>query len=203
MIYDLTRPLETGMEYFPGDPVPSFTTLFHDTYRITEIKIGSHTGTHLDAPAHYLENGTTIERIPLDTLIGTCFILELDDAPIYEAQLHPFEKEIISSTRLLICAGKNAGLMPCAAEWLASRCTCIGIDSLSISCFGYDTQVHTTLMQADVLILEGLHFSVPLHGRHILIALPLLLAGADGAPARVLVCDPEYLTDVCRQSTIT
>ena len=199
MIYDLTRPLETGMEYFPGDPVPSFTTLFYDTYRITEIKIGSHTGTHLDAPAHYLKNGATIESLPFDALIGTCFILELDDAPIYEEQLHPFEKEINSASRLLICAGNNAGLMPCAAKWLASRCRCVGIDSLSISCFGYDTQVHITLMQADVLILEGLRFPMPLYGMYILIAFPLLLSGADGAPARVIVCDPEYLTEVCNQ----
>ena len=188
MIYDLTRPLKNGMEYIPGDPVPSFTTHLHDPYRITELKMGSHTGTHIDAPAHYLAHGTTIEDLSLGTLIGTCFILELKGEPIYETQLHSFENEIISSSRLLIRAGEGAGLMPCAATWLASRCRCLGIDSLSISCQGYDTQVHTILMQAGVVILEGLQFRVPLHGRYMLIALPLLLFGADGAPARVIVC---------------
>ena len=145
MIYDLTRPLESGMDYFPGDPIPSFTPILYDTYRITEISMGSHTGTHLDAPAHYLKTGTTIDKLSLDTLIGPCFILKLEDMQIYETHLHPFEKEIISSSRLLIHAGENAGLMPCAAEWLASRCRCVGIDSLSISYPGYDTEVHTTL----------------------------------------------------------
>ena len=188
MIYDLTRPLKNGMEYFPGDPAPSFTTHFHDPYRFTEIKMGSHTGTHIDAPAHYLARGTTIEDLSLETLIGTCFILGLENGPIYETQLHPYENEIISSSRLLIRAGEHAGLMPCAAMWLASRCKCLGIDSLSISCQGYDTEVHTRLMQAGVLILEGLLFRIPLHGRYILIALPLLLSGGDGAPARVIVC---------------
>ena len=188
MIYDLTRPLKNGMEYFPGDPIPSFTTHFHDPYRITEIKMGSHTGTHIDAPAHYLTHGTTSEALSLETLIGTCFILELENGPIYETHLHSYETEIISSSRLLIRAGEDAGLMPCAATWLASRCRCLGIDSLSISYSGYDAEVHTTLMQAGVLILEGLLFRVTLHGRYTLIALPLLLSGADGAPARVIVC---------------
>jgi arylformamidase len=194
MIYDLTRPLENGMDYFPGDPIPSFTPIFRDTYRITEIVMGSHTGTHLDAPAHYLNTGTTIEHLSLDTLIGPCFIIKLEDPQIYETHLHPFEREIISSSRLLLHAGENAGLMPCAAQWLASRCICVGIDSLSISYSGYDTEVHTALMQAGVSILEGLHFSIPLHGEYVLIALPLLLSGSDGAPARIIVCDPDHFT---------
>jgi arylformamidase len=196
MIYDLTRPLENGMDYFPGDPIPSFIPIFHETFRITEIVMGSHTGTHLDAPAHYLHTGTTIDSLSLDSLIGPCFILKLEDPQIYETDLHPFEKEIISSSRLLIHAGENAGLMPCAAQWLASRCRCVGIDSLSISCSGYDAEVHTALMQLGVVILEGLHFRVPLHGEYILIALPLLLSGADGAPARVIVCDPDHFRTV-------
>jgi len=196
MIYDLTRPLESGMDYFPGDPIPSFTPIFQGTYRITEISMGSHTGTHLDAPAHYLNTGTTIDGLSLDTLIGPCFIIKFEDSQIYETHLHLFEREIISSSRLLIHAGENAGLMPCAAEWLASRCICVGIDSLSISYSGYDAKVHTTLMQAGVVILEGLHFGVPLHGEYMLIALPLLLSGADGAPARIIVCDRD------RQSTM-
>jgi arylformamidase len=192
MIYDLTRPLKNGMEYIPGDPVPSFTTHFHDPYRITEINMGSHTGTHIDAPAHYLKHGTTIEELSLETLVGTCFILELENGPIYETQLHSFENEIISSSRLLIRAGKHAGLMPCAAMWLASRCRCLGIDNLSISYEGYDTEVHTILMQAGVVIMEGLDFRTPLHGEYTLIVLPLLLSEADGAPARVVVCDRDY-----------
>ena len=190
MIYDLTRPLSNDIEYYPGDPIPSFTPVHGDGYRITEIHMGSHTGTHLDAPAHYCPTGATVDTVSLDLLIGPCFILEVTDgAPIYEAELLPFDRYIIASTRLLIRGGGKAGLMPCAAKWLSQHCVCVGIDSLSISYPGYDTKVHTTLLNAGVLILEGLTFPAPLSGEYMLIALPLLLCGADGAPARVIVCD--------------
>jgi arylformamidase len=189
-MYDLTRPLSNDIEYYPGDPIPFFTPIYGEDYRITEIHMGSHTGTHLDAPAHYCDMGATVVSIPLDLLVGPCFILEVTDSTqIYEADLQPFDQYIIASTRLLIRGGGRAGFMPCAAKWLSQYCVCVGIDSLSISYPGYDREVHTTLMNAGVIILESLTFPAPLSGEYMLIALPLLLLGADGAPARVIVCD--------------
>jgi len=76
-IYDITRPLAPGCIVYPGDIVPGFAQEDHGNYLITEIRISSHSGTHIDAPSHYLEMGASIDQIPLTHLMGWCRVIDL------------------------------------------------------------------------------------------------------------------------------
>src|SRR5512137_2386769 len=76
-IIDVTRPLVKDMLVYPGDVIPSFSQSDHGLYLISDLHLSSHTGTHIDAPAHYLRSGDTIDTIPLDHIIGSCRVIDL------------------------------------------------------------------------------------------------------------------------------
>src|SRR2546425_12068134 len=82
---DLTHRLHNGMPIYPGDPSPSFesySTLEKEGVNLTKIVMGSHTGTHLDAPRHFIQDGIGIDRIPVDRLIGEAYVADLSQKPI-------------------------------------------------------------------------------------------------------------------------
>ena len=76
-IIDVTRPLMNGMLVYPGDRIPSFSQVDHGRYLISDLHMSSHTGTHIDAPAHYLKSGETIDTIPLRHIIGRCRVIDM------------------------------------------------------------------------------------------------------------------------------
>ncbi len=76
-IFDITRPLAPGCIVYPGDIVPGFAREDHGNYRITDIQISSHSGTHIDAPSHYLDEGASVDEIPLSHLMGWCRVADL------------------------------------------------------------------------------------------------------------------------------
>ena len=76
-IVDLTHPITDGMPVFPGDPAVSFEHMHVGGYGITELRLGTHVGTHLDAPGHCIAGGRTLDRIPLEALVGWAEVLDL------------------------------------------------------------------------------------------------------------------------------
>ncbi|MDX9832845.1 MAG: cyclase family protein [Anaerolineae bacterium] len=208
-IYDVTVPISERMPVWPGDPPVQIERVSElsggDSFNVSRLHIGSHTGTHVDAPAHFLPQGQTVDRLPLDVLVGPAIVLDMEDVPgktiqaLDLANLHPPR-----STRRLLLRTRNSNLWadrqtefepeyvhldPKAASWLVQRgIRLVGLDYLSVEAFQSATHnVHRILLEAGLVVVEGLDLSNVPAGPCQLVCLPLKIEGGDGAPARVLV----------------
>ena len=196
--YDVTRPLVRGMLVYPGDIEPSFHQKDHGNYLISDLHLSSHTGTHIDAQAHYLKTGDTIDTIPLESLICTSRVIDVCDINglIYREQL----EGRIGSERCILLRTSFSGINTFseeypsisleAAEYLVScGITCVGIDSPSIESYNCDGSVHRHLLKNNCIIIELLELTGVPEGVYEMVALPLMLMGLDGSPARVILKD--------------
>jgi arylformamidase len=195
-ILDITRTLGVGVPLYPGDVKPVFRRVERDGYTCTDLRLTTHTGTHLDAPSHYLAGGSSVDRIPLQKLIGKARVLDMEDAgdAITAASL---SGKLNGGTRILIRTRASGAssfgpefphLTPEAARLLADTGTLVvGIDSPSIEAPGGDGSVHRDLLAGGVAILELLDLSGVVEGDYFMVALPLRLEGLDGSPARVIL----------------
>jgi arylformamidase len=199
-IIDITRSLAGDSLAYPGDTCPQFTQTDRGLYLISELRLSSHSGTHIDAPVHYLKSGLTIDELPLPHLVGPCRVLDVSGAgPLIDAS------DITGRTgrvpRILLKTAFSGStnfredypsLTRNAAEYLTKTGTlCVGIDSFSIEAFVCDGSVHRELLSHGCIIIELLDLSRVREGDYTLFALPLRLAGLDGAPARVILLDKE------------
>ncbi len=206
---DLTHHLRTGMPVYPGDPSPSFenyATLERDGVNLTRLVMGSHTGTHIDAPRHFLADGIGIDQIPVSRLVSEAFVIDFSGKPIGSGlSADDFRKseKFIQPGKIIACytgcsdhwedesVRKNyTYLTPDAGKFLVSKKVgAVGIDFLSVEKFGdSDHMTHKTLLGNGILIIESLSRNLKQFvGRRILmISLPIKLENGDGAPARVL-----------------
>ncbi|WP_321505321.1 cyclase family protein [uncultured Methanoregula sp.] len=194
--YDVTRPLSGDMLVYPGDICPVFHQEKPGKYRISELHLSSHTGTHIDAPSHYLDAGDPIDKVPLETLIGGCRVVDVSGAGSRITKEHLAGK-IEGAERLFLktgYSGINTFIQdyPClttdAAVFItACGIRCIGIDSPSIEIFNCDGSVHRELLSHYCIIIELLDLSGVPEGIYDMIALPLNLKDLDGSPARVIL----------------
>jgi len=195
-IIDVTLPLSESTIAFPGDPYPRFTQTDTGRYLISDISLTTHSGTHIDAPAHYLKAGDTIDTIPLDHLIGTCRVLDVRSAGS-TIDAGNIAKKIDNVERLLLKTTYSGSdefiedypcLTPRAAKLLTRKgVKCIGIDSPSIESYHCDGTVHRELLSNGCIIIEFLDLTGVAEGDYDMAALPLRLAGLDGSPARVIL----------------
>jgi arylformamidase len=202
-ILDLTRLLGESVPVYPGDPGPVFRQVERDGYTCTDLRLTTHTGTHLDAPSHYLAGGTSVDRIPLQKLVGKARVLDMEDAgdsitaASLSGKLHD-RKRILIRTR---ASGASSfgpefpHLAPDAARLLAGAgILVVGIDSPSIEAAGGDGSVHRELLGSGIAVLELLDLTGVAEGDYFMVALPLRLEGLDGSPARVILLENEVGT---------
>lgn len=208
-IYDVTVPISESIPVWPGQSrvrIEKTSSIDGgDPANATRLHLSSHTGTHVDAPYHFVERGLTVDRLPLDLLMGPAFVAEVDDPEenvigVYDlASLH-FPRD---TTRLLIKTSNSyfwedrlseferdyAHLTPKTAKWLIGRgIQLLGVDYLSVEAWNArDFRVHRALLEAGIVIIEGLNLARVPAGACQLVCLPLKVKGSDGAPARVLV----------------
>lgn len=210
LIVDLAVPIAPGAPHYPGDPAPAFAA--HDSietsgYAVTRLALGSHQGTHLDAPAHYLPSGATIDTVDLDQCVGPALIADLRrqgaGAEITPADLGAAVPDLAPGSRLVLRTGWDrmlddpAYFTACpsltvdAASWLAERrLALLGMDMPTPS-VQESVAVHRVLLGAGVLILEALaHLEQIDASPFLLVAAPLRLAGVDGSPVRALALLP-------------
>lgn len=205
--YDVTLPLRADIPTYPGEPGPRREDLARidrgDPANVGALSLGLHTGTHVDAPIHFLPGGTGVDQLPLDALIGPATLVEIDaDRLVGAADLdrhlagHPADRVLLKTRNSSVWSSRPTKFLRDyvalgldGAEWLIERgARLIGIDYLSIE--GFDAPghpVHRLLLGAGVVILEGVDLSAVPPGRYDLACLPLLIPGADGAPARVVL----------------
>ena len=191
-IIDISIPLTPGLTKWPESS--GFKMVWNkrikagDDCNNSQIECDSHTGTHLDAPFHFIDDGKTLDRIAMDTLIGPCTAIHIQDrnritATILDAHLNngPFERVIIRTDNSIRWADKTNAFMPeyaCltpdgAAYLVDQNIRLIGIDYLSIGDVENGAETHRILCQADIVILEGLNLESVAPGAYELICLPL------------------------------
>ncbi len=206
-LIDLTHPLTDGQPAFPGDPVPRirpFATLAENGYNLTRFAMGSHQGTHLDAPFHFLRDGGTVDRIPLERLYGPATLVDLapggalgKGAVITPGMLQLHASAFEPGARVLLRTGWHEqfgspaffdgypSLTIEAARWIAARK--IGLLGMDMPSPAADpAEAHQALLGADVLLLEAVANLAALPRRFTLAAFPLKLEGRDGPPVRAV-----------------
>ncbi len=204
--YDITLTITPQSIVWPGDKPVSIkqtsSITAGDDSNVSEVTMSCHTGTHVDAPHHFLNNGITVDDLSLDLLVGRAYVLYLPDvsmitaSALMQADIPPRTRRLLFKTRnSQLWADNNrefqtdyVALSVDAAELLVDRnVKLVGIDYLSIAPYKMSTQVHSILLDAGMVIIEGLDLSRVSQGRYTLHCLPLKLGGADGAPARAIL----------------
>ena len=199
-IHDLTRTISQDMQIYPGDPEPKFdphATIKDNNVNVTRITLGSHSGTHVDAPWHFLQEGNSIDMEPIDKFIGEAVIIDASGKNSITAEDFSGH-DIRSNDIILIYTGTGdsrtdfAYLDISAAEWMMKHGTkCVGIDTASVEKYGNkDAPVHKLLLARNIGIIENLVNLKQFVGcRMFFVCLPLPLKGIDGSPARAILFD--------------
>ncbi len=204
--HDVSALISAEMPVYEGDPPVSITLSSSiergAPYNVSRLTMGAHTGTHVDAPLHFLESGKAVDQIPLDILIGPALVVELPG----QAEI---SRDTLNSARLageqrVLFKTSNSSLWNerrfckdfvhitgCAAQYLVEiGVKLVGTDYLSVEKFGATEPVtHLTLLRAGIVILEGLNLSAVKPGHYELICLPLRLRGAEGSPCRAVLVE--------------
>jgi arylformamidase len=206
---DLTQVLANGMPVYPGDPAPSFesyATIAKNGVNLTRLVLGSHTGTHIDAPKHFISGGITVDQIPPSNLIGEAYVADLSQVPQGNG-VTPSDLDAklgaINADDIVICYTgcsdrwgdesicKNYTYLTgeAAGYFVSKKVRAVGIDFLSVEKFGVKEPIaHKTLLGNGIYIIESLSSSLKqfLGKRVLLMCLPIKLGGGDGAPSRVI-----------------
>jgi arylformamidase len=180
-LYDLTHPLGPATPVFPGDdPVrlSSLAAIHSDGYEATRLELGTHSGTHVDAPAHLIPDGARLPDLPLELWIGPALLLEASD--LSQTSLH--------GVRRLLLAGCPDGIPVAWAQRIAAEgVRLLGVDGPSLDPVNANTlPAHRALLATGMVLLENLRLEGAPRGAGMLYCLPLSVDSGDGAPARVL-----------------
>ncbi|MDQ2854994.1 MAG: cyclase family protein [Acidobacteriota bacterium] len=208
-IFDVSVPISARMPTYPGDPRvnirPWLSLDKGDPANVSLIDFGAHTGTHVDAPAHFIRGGAKMEFMNLETLMGEVHVIEIPDDVIEITESHIENNVRKGATRVLFKTRNSAFwseetgkfrtdytyVSAGAARQLVARgIRLVGIDYLSVEQFQSQTfATHEALLSSGVVIIEGLDLRQVKAGVYELICLPLKIAGGsgDGAPARVVL----------------
>jgi arylformamidase len=208
-IIDISVSVSPDLPVWPGDP----RVILERTHSIADgnasndsrLACSVHSGTHVDAPGHFVENGSTVEQLSLDILIGRAWVAEVLKTDVITPEILEGLTVPSDATRLLFktknsTLWKNPGhsfktdfvaLDAGAATWIVDHgIQLVGIDYLSIEMFDdREPRTHRILLNAGVVIVEGLNLRDVRSGSYRLICLPLNLAGSDGAPARAVLIE--------------
>ena len=197
--------LHSGMVHWPDNPRDRIERMLDiecgDAANVSKISMGSHTGTHMDAPLHFVREGKGLDAMPLDATIGRARVVEVrDPESIKPSDLN--RHEIRSGERILFKTRNSARSWPSrafledfvsisreAARYLAARnVRTVGIDYLSVGGFRKDgVETHRALLEAGIWVIEGMDLSEVEPGEYELVCLPIKVLGSDGAPARALL----------------
>jgi arylformamidase len=202
---DISVPLRSGMVHWPDNPPVDIERAMDinrgDVCNVSKMSLGVHTGTHMDAPIHFLANGIGIDQMPLTAAMGRARVIEIAD-PVSIKPGELVAHSIQRGERILF---KTLNSPRCwqtddfvedfvyvsheAAAYLATiGAQTVGVDYLSVGGAQIDgPQTHQALLEAGIWIIEGLNLAQAQPGIYDLICLPLRIVGGDGAPARAML----------------
>ncbi len=205
-IYDVSVGISSDMPVWPGNPPVRLERVNKiaegANSNVSQLALGVHTGTHVDAPVHFIDGGAGVEELSLRLLTGRAYVVSLTEAEVLDADtlgnanIPPRTKRVLFKTQNSQFWAKNekkfrrdfVGVDESGAEWLVQKkIHLVGVDYLSVAPFGQSGPAHRILLEAGVVVVEGLDLSKISQGRYSLYCLPLKLLGSDGAPARVIL----------------
>ena len=202
---DVSVPIHSGMVHWPDNPAVRIERIQDlsrgDAANVSRLEMGAHTGTHMDAPRHFLAKGAGLDEMPLDATIGPARVIRIahPDA-ILPAELEGYRlqagERVLFRTRNSERCWKDSRFVEdfvyisaAAAQYLVERqVRTVGIDYLSVGGYVHDgVETHQILLGAGIWLIEGLNLAAVKPGAYELVCLPLRIAGADGAPARAIL----------------
>lgn len=206
-IFDISLTISPDLPVWPGDPKVALELVESinagASANVSYLSAGVHIGTHVDAPHHFMNDGSTVEQLPLEVLTGPCFVIQLPDgieaitAKVLDSLSLPADITRIlfgtSNSHLWVHGEKKfqegfVAITVDGAEWLVERgVKLVGVDYLSVAPYMDSGPTHRTFLGAGVVIVEGLDLSAVPIGFYELYCLPLKLLGSDGAPARAIL----------------
>lgn len=206
--HDISLSISEALIVWPGDPPPHITHSAHldrgDPYTVSRLDISTHTGTHVDAPAHCIPGGLAVDTLDLNVLVGPAQVVQALEADTLSAAVLE-GLAIPPGTERLLLRTRNSerwargerelatdfvALTEDGARWLVARgVRLVGVDYLSVGPFDDPLPAHHVLLGAGVVAVEGLNLSGVAPGLYQLVCLPLKIAGGDGAPARAILID--------------
>ena len=195
-VYDISQEL-LSCKVYPGDPVPSVTGLCSigngDLYNLSSLTLCVHNGTHIDAPAHFIKDGKTVEQLSLNAMVGECCVFEhqgvmtVQQAQNFVDRARSLSKE--SAARILF-KGDSVISADAAQVFAESGVLLLGVESQSVGPVDAPMKVHLILLEKEVVLLEGLRLNeVVREGKYLLSAAPLNIAGIEGSPCRADLID--------------
>ena len=206
--YDISVPIKQGMNYYPTDPAPPKIYRYHDralggSVTMSFMEVITHTGTHIDAPLHFIADGSTISDMPLDATIGPARVIEIKDQA--KIKIEELEKYNIKKGERILCKTRNSPKVytspkfvedyvyldtPAAAYLVDKGIILFGLDNITVG-HAKDGdnlgKVHQTLLGAGVYILEDLALANVPPGDYELLCLPLLMYNGDAGPSRAIL----------------
>ena len=192
-LIDITRELMRAPVY-PGDPAPQLQHLSRishgDVCNTTAISACLHNGTHMDAPRHFLPDGTAIDKVDLDACIGECVVIECDGLLLGDRA-----EELLPYLKKRVLFKGSVQLSPSAAFVLSGAgVLLLGVEGQSVAPPQYTAEVHRQLLGTGMVLLEGLDLTEAKAGEtYLLMAAPIKIGGADGAPVRAVLAEPNRI----------
>lgn len=208
--YDISVAIHSDLPVWQGDPpvvIRSAASIERgDIANVSRLEMGAHTGTHVDAPVHFVPGRKGVDQLTLDILMGPAYVADLS-CVVHEIHADDFERaNIPENTRRLLCKTSNSNLwskLPCAfdadfigisldgAQWLINHgIELVGVDYLGVERFdsvGNGAPTHHVLLEKEMIIIEGLDLSEISTGNYTLICLPVKIKNLDGAPCRAIL----------------
>jgi arylformamidase len=198
-LFDISVPLREGMVIYPGDPEVRMERVDSiaagDPANLTRLDFGVHSGTHVDAPAHFIDGGVAADTLPLDLFLGPCEVVDAtgvngEIGPESLSALAPGAERILFKTRNSELWARDSFVedfvtlgTQAARELIDRGVRLVGVDYLSVG----DPDTHRSLLGAGVIAIEGLDLRGVAPGSYRLACLPLRIVGSDGAPARAVL----------------
>ena len=192
-IYDISQEV-FGCRVYPGDPTPKKTVLSSmeqgALYNLTEFGMCAHNGTHIDAPFHFIQDGKTVDSIPLEAFIGAAYVVEHHGVVSGEDALHILKKaktQSLEAAKRILIKGDAEVSAKAAKVFADAEILLLGNESQTVGPENAPMAVHRILLSAGVVLLEGIRLTDVADGVYLLNAAPLNLSGADGAPCRAIL----------------
>ncbi len=196
-IYDISQEV-FGCEVYPGDKVPC---KFEDMrmargalYNLTSFQMCAHNGTHIDAPFHFLQDGETVEQIPLKKMVGYCYVSRQENditKEIAEGILVTARQAGKDCAKRILIKGNGIVTAEAARIFAQAEVWLIGVESQSVGPEAGPMEVHKILLQTKTVLLEGIRLAKVEEGVYFLNAVPISLKGSDGAPCRAILIEEE------------
>jgi arylformamidase len=203
---DVSVTVRHGMPNWPGDP-PIYLERAKDIRRgddanVSHVAMGVHTGTHMDAPLHFIHGADGLDTMPLEAIIGEARVIEISHPSritteeLRAHRLRPGERVLFRTSNSELCWSRDSFMedfvsiaLDAAAHLVESRVRTVGVDYLSVGSYLGDDGpvVHRTLLEAGIWIIEGLDLSAVRAGYYEMVCLPVKMHESDGAPARAIL----------------